>query len=71
MFDWFVLSMGMQVILGSLFARPVSAPIWGGGGGERKESSGTGLSIFSPQMEAGDHSPDGGYCLYYPSNLFH
>ena len=32
-FDWFVLSMGMQV---SCFARPGSAPIW--------ESSGTGLT---------------------------
>ena len=28
-FDWFVLSMRMQVILDSLFARPGSAPIWG------------------------------------------
>ena len=31
--------MRMQVILDSLFARPGSAPMWGG----RKESSGTGL----------------------------
>ena len=30
MFDWFVLSMRMQIILDSLFARPGSAPIWGG-----------------------------------------
>ena len=29
-FDWFVLSMRMQVILDSLFAHPGSAPIWGG-----------------------------------------
>ena len=28
-FDWFVLSMRMQVILDSSFARPGSAPIWG------------------------------------------
>ena len=36
-----VLSMRMQVILDSLFARPGSAPIGAG----RKESSGTGLSF--------------------------
>ena len=36
-----VLSMRMQVILDSLFARTGSAPIYGAG---RKESSGTGLS---------------------------
>ena len=29
-FDWFVLSMCMQVILDSSFARPGSVPIWGG-----------------------------------------
>ena len=29
-FDWFVLSMRMRVILDSSFARPGSAPIWGG-----------------------------------------
>ena len=33
-FDWFVLSMRMQVILDSLFARPGSAPI---GGGKKRE----------------------------------
>ena len=33
-FDWFVLSMRMQVILDSLFARPGSAPIGGGKKGE-------------------------------------
>ena len=33
-FDWFVLSMRMQVILDSSFARPGSAPIWGGKKGE-------------------------------------
>ena len=38
-----VLSMRMQVILDSSFARPGSAPIWGGRGAGRKESSGTGL----------------------------
>ena len=29
-FDWFVLNMRMQVILDFLFARPGSAPVWGG-----------------------------------------
>ena len=38
-FDWFVLSLRMQVILNPLFARPGSAPFRAG----RKESSGTGL----------------------------
>ena len=33
-FDWFVLSMRMRVILDSLFARPGSAPI---GGGKKRE----------------------------------
>ena len=33
-FDWFVLSMRMQVILDSIFARPGSAPIGGGKKGE-------------------------------------
>ena len=33
-FDWFVLSMGMQV---SSFARPGSAPIWGGKKGEFRD----------------------------------
>ena len=33
-FDWFVLSMRMQVILDSSFVRPGSAPIWGGKKGE-------------------------------------
>ena len=41
-FDWFVLSMRIQVILDSSFAHPGSTPIGGGGG--RKESSGTGLT---------------------------
>ena len=39
-FDWFVLSRRMQVILDSLFALPGSAPYGAG----RKESSGTGLT---------------------------
>ena len=38
-FDWFVLSMRMQVILDSSFARPGSAPIYMG----RKERSIQGL----------------------------
>ena len=37
MFDWFVLSMRMQVILDSSFARPGSAPIWGGKKGEFRD----------------------------------
>ena len=36
-FDWFVLSMRMQVILDSLFARPGSAPIRGGKKGEFRD----------------------------------
>ena len=36
-FDWFVLSMRMQVILDSLFARPGSAPIWSGKKGEFRD----------------------------------
>ena len=36
-FDWFVLSMHMQVILDSSFARPGSAPIWGGKKGEFRD----------------------------------
>ena len=36
-FDWFVLSMRMQVILDSLFARSGSAPIWGGKKGEFRD----------------------------------
>ena len=34
---WFVLSMRMQVILDSSFARPGSAPIWGGKKGEFRD----------------------------------
>ena len=36
-FDWFVLSMRMQVILDSSFARPGSAPILGGKKGEFRD----------------------------------
>ena len=36
-FDWFALSMRMQVILDSSFARPGSAPIWGGKNGEFRD----------------------------------
>ena len=36
-FDWFVLSMRMQVILDSRFARPGSAPIGGGKKGEFRD----------------------------------
>ena len=36
-FDWFVLSMRMQVILDSSFARPGSAPIRGGKKGEFRD----------------------------------
>ena len=36
-FDWFVLSMRMQVILDSLSARPGSGPIGGGKKGEFRD----------------------------------
>ena len=36
-FDWFILSMRIQVILDSLFARPGSAPIWGGKKGKFRD----------------------------------
>ena len=36
-FNWFVLSMRMQVILDSPFARPGSAPIEGGNKGEFRD----------------------------------
>ena len=36
-FDWFVLIMRLQVILDSSFARPGSAPIWGGKKGEFRD----------------------------------
>ena len=36
-FDWFVLSRRMQVILDSLFARPGSSLIWGGKKGEFRD----------------------------------
>ena len=36
-FDWFVLSIRMQVILDSSFARPGSAPIWDGKKGEFRD----------------------------------
>ena len=36
-FDWFVMSMRMQIILDSLFARPGSAPIGGGKKGEFRD----------------------------------
>ena len=36
-FDWFVLSMRMQVILDSSFACPGSVPIWGGKKGEFRD----------------------------------
>jgi len=36
-FDWFALSMRMQVILDSSFARPGLAPIWGGKKGEFRD----------------------------------
>ena len=40
-FDWFVLSMRMQVILDSSFAHPGSAPIWGGKKGEFRDWTST------------------------------
>ena len=42
-FDRFVLSMRMQVILDSSFARPGSAPIWGGKKGEFRDWTSLGL----------------------------
>ena len=36
-FDWFVLSMRMQIIMDSLFAHPGSAPIGGGKKGEFRD----------------------------------
>ena len=47
-FDWFVLSMRMQVILDSLFARPGSAPI--GGGKKREFRDWTSLSFVKISM---------------------
>ena len=42
-FDWFVLSMRMQVILDSSFACPGSAPIWGGKKVEFKDWTNAGI----------------------------
>ena len=50
-FDWFVLSMRMQVILDSLFACPVSAPIGGGKKGELRDWT-NGHSIISRLPQA-------------------
>ena len=36
-FDWLVLSMRMQVILDSVFARPGSVPIWSGKKGKFRD----------------------------------
>ena len=44
-FDWFVLSMRMQVILDSLFARPGSAPIWGAKKGEFRDWTSAGSAV--------------------------
>ena len=44
-FDWFVLSMRMQVILDSLFAHPGSAPIGGGKKGEFRDWTSPGRII--------------------------
>ena len=49
-FDWFVLSMRMQVILDSSFARPGSAPIWDGKKGEFRDW--TRMETVSPGMRA-------------------
>ena len=45
-FDWFVLSMRMQVILDSLFAHPISTPIGGGKKGEFRDWTITTLVTF-------------------------
>ena len=50
-FDWFVLSMRMQVILDSLFARPGSAPIGGGKKGEFRDWT----SLFLENMSCRDN----------------
>ena len=46
-FDWFVLNMRMQVILDSSFARPGSAPIWGGKKGEFRDWTRETLAFLS------------------------
>ena len=48
-FDWFVLSMRMQVILDSSFAHPGSAPIWGGKKGEFRDWT-TVYSVRTPKQ---------------------
>ena len=45
-FDWFVLSMRMQVILDSLLACPGSAPIWGGKKGEFRDWTNRSQAVF-------------------------
>ena len=45
-FDWFVPSMRMQVILNSPFARPGSAPIWGGKKGEFRDWTRPGGTVY-------------------------
>ena len=52
-FDWFVLSMRVQVILDSIFARPDSAPIWGGKKGEFRDwtSLDTAWTIYDSQKK--------------------
>ena len=46
-FYWFVLSLRMQVILDSSFARPGSAPIWGGKKGEFRDWTITSLAFLT------------------------
>ena len=45
-FDWFVLSMRMQVILDSIFARPGSALIGGGKKGEFRNWTNPGMETI-------------------------
>ena len=51
-FDWFVLSMRMQVILDSSFARPGSAPIWGGKKGEFRDWTNVEYEMIDSQRGA-------------------
>ena len=64
-----VLSMRMQVILDSSFARPGSAPIWGGKKGEFRDWTNRVFArlIYCPSAERGGHESTGekrGFVVY-------
>ena len=61
-FDWFVLSMRMQVILDSPFARPGSAPIGGGKKGEFRDWTILGIDC-QDIVKRGQSHGDGLYLL--------